>query len=167
MIPRRQVAVERDDLLLASWFGGGETSAGDDQVFDILSGKRKSDTVEFVSWETPEDLETVLPQVLRNTLQFSPNDSDSKALELSLGGENGEARTGLVLSTVTNLVPALRPRLGRYLVPFARNHGVLTLSIASFILSTGVNRSRTPEIRDAIRTCPAPRGISRSSTATR
>jgi len=86
MIPRRQGAGQRDDLLLASWFGGGETGAGDDQVFEILSGKRKSRTVEFVSWDTPAELEGLLPEVLRWTLEFDPDFEQWQAFGLSLGG---------------------------------------------------------------------------------
>lgn len=86
MIPRRQGASERDDLLLASWFGGGEASAGDDQVFEILSGRRTSDTVRFVSWESPDELEELLPGVLRETLGFDPEHDDCTALALSVGG---------------------------------------------------------------------------------
>ncbi|EAQ80564.1 ATP-dependent DNA helicase [Blastopirellula marina] len=86
MIPRRQGAGERDDLLLASWFGSGETSAGDDQVFEILSGKRKSETVEFVTWETPDELERKLPKVLRETLEFKAENEDWQAFSISLGG---------------------------------------------------------------------------------
>jgi len=56
-VPRRQGAGERDDLLLASWFGGSATGPGDDQVFEILSGERQSDTVKFVTWKTPDELE--------------------------------------------------------------------------------------------------------------
>ena len=86
MIPRRQGAGQRDDLLLASWFGGRETSAGDDQVFEILSGKRRSRTVEFVSWETPDELEGLLPEVLRRTIEFDPAFEEWQAFGLSLGG---------------------------------------------------------------------------------
>jgi hypothetical protein len=85
MIPRRQGASERDDLLLASWFGGGETSAGDDQVFEILSGKRKSETVQFISWETPDELEGRLPQVLHENLLFEPDKEEWQTFGLSLG----------------------------------------------------------------------------------
>ncbi len=85
-VPMRQGIGERDDLLLASWFGGGETSAGDDQVFEILSGKRTSDTVQFVSWETPDELEALLPDVLREVLNFDPKLEEWQAFELSLGG---------------------------------------------------------------------------------
>ena len=86
MIPRRPGAGRRDDLLLASWFGRGETSAGDDQVFEILSGTRTSQTVEFVSWETPDELQAVLPEVLRRTLEFDPNIEEWQAFGISLGG---------------------------------------------------------------------------------
>ncbi|MEZ6049310.1 MAG: AAA family ATPase [Planctomycetaceae bacterium] len=86
MIPRRQGAGERDDLLLASWFGGGETSAGDDQVFEILSGKRKSDTVQFVTWETPDELERELPKILSETLNFDAAIEEWQSFGLSLGG---------------------------------------------------------------------------------
>ncbi|MBN72085.1 MAG: RNA helicase [Gimesia sp.] len=90
MIPRRQGAGERDDLLLASWFGGGETSAGDDQVFEILSGKRKSETVQFVTWETPDELEKELPKVLSDSLGFDTNTEERQAFGLSLGGNEYE-----------------------------------------------------------------------------
>ena len=86
MIPRRQGAGERDDLLLASWFGGSETSAGDDQVFEILSGKRKSETVQFVTWETPDELEKVLYDVLRETLEFKPEFEEWQSFGISIGG---------------------------------------------------------------------------------
>ncbi|MEP7216886.1 MAG: AAA family ATPase [Anaerolineaceae bacterium] len=41
-VPRRQGAGERDDLQLASWFGGNGLDPGEDQVFEILAGKRSS-----------------------------------------------------------------------------------------------------------------------------
>ena len=86
MIPRRPGAGQRDDLLLASWFGRGETSVGDDQVFEILSGRRTSQTVEFVSWKTPDELQAVLPEILHRTLKFDPDIEEWQALGISLGG---------------------------------------------------------------------------------
>src|SRR5690606_30478612 len=41
-VPRRQGAGEREDLQLAAWFSGGPLSPGEDQVFEILAGKRAS-----------------------------------------------------------------------------------------------------------------------------
>ena len=85
-VPMRQGAGERDDLLLASWFGGGTTSAGDDQIFEILSSQRDSRTVQFVAWETPEELEKILPTVLATTLEFDPDIEEWQAFAVSLGG---------------------------------------------------------------------------------
>ena len=86
MIPRRQGSEKRDDLLLASWFGGGETSAGDDQVFDILSGKRSSKHLQFVTWQTPDELEKLLPKILREALNFDSDLKEPQAFGLTLGG---------------------------------------------------------------------------------
>jgi hypothetical protein len=86
-IPRRQGSGERDDLQLAAWFGGNVIAPGEDQVFEILSGKRKSQTVEFVSWETPEELEQGIPSVLGNKLGFDENVEDWKEFACKLGGQ--------------------------------------------------------------------------------
>ncbi|MCB0782218.1 MAG: AAA family ATPase, partial [Flavobacteriales bacterium] len=86
-ITRRQGGTKRDDLLLAQWFGGAEVPPGEDVVFDILSGKRASDTVRFVPWETVDELEKLLPDVLAEALEF-PEDKDEKlAFDLSLGAK--------------------------------------------------------------------------------
>ncbi len=86
-VPRRQGAGERDDLQLAGWFGGAATAPGEDQVFEILAGKRKSDHIHFVQWETPDDLEQLLPKVLAETLSFDPKREDWQAFALSLGAQ--------------------------------------------------------------------------------
>jgi hypothetical protein len=85
-VPRRQGAGEREDLQLAAWFGGGVLAPGEDQVFEILAGKRKSDTVQFVRWETPDELERVLPDVLSSALGFDSKLKEWQAFALSLGG---------------------------------------------------------------------------------
>lgn len=84
-IPRRQGAGERDDLQLASWFGGSANGPGDDQVFEILAGKRKSDTIHFVRWETPDELERAIPTLLAEHLAFDPAIEESKAFSLATG----------------------------------------------------------------------------------
>lgn len=89
MIPRRQGSGDRDDLVLASWFGGGESSAGDDEVFQILSGARESETVQFKTWETPAELQALLPNVLRDALEFAPELEDWQAFCKCLGGTQG------------------------------------------------------------------------------
>lgn len=85
-IPRRQGAGEREDLQLAAWFGGGSVGPGEDQIFEILAGRRKSETIEFVSWETPNDLERLLPEKLATTLKFDPSMKEWQAFACSLGG---------------------------------------------------------------------------------
>ena len=86
-IPRRQGVGERDDLQLAAWFGGVGTGPGDDQVFEILAGRRQSDTIRFVSWETPDELEQVLPIVLRDMLWNDSAREEWQSFALSLGGQ--------------------------------------------------------------------------------
>lgn len=86
-VPRRQGAGEREDLQLAAWFGGAGTGPGDDQVFEILAGRRTSDTIRFVSWETPDELEQALPDILKETLGFEPDQEEWQAFALSLGGQ--------------------------------------------------------------------------------
>lgn len=84
-IPRRQGAGERDDLQLASWFGGSTNGPGEDQVFEILAGKRQSDTIRFVRWETPEELERMIPGILAEHLRFDPSLEESKAFAVATG----------------------------------------------------------------------------------
>lgn len=85
-IPRRQGAGEREDLQLAAWFGGGALNPGDDRVFEILSGQRRSETVEFIRWEDPDELERCLPDALARNLNFDPSIEDWQAFAISLGG---------------------------------------------------------------------------------
>lgn len=85
-VPRRQGAGEREDLQLAAWYGSSILSPGDDQVFEILAGKRTSETIEFVRWETPSELEALLPATLARTLGFKSDQEEWQALAQSLGG---------------------------------------------------------------------------------
>ncbi len=85
-VPRRQGVGEREDLQLAAWFGGSVISPGEDQVFEILAGKRKSETVQFVRWETPDELDQLLPKVLADALGFDPKLAEWQSFAVSLGG---------------------------------------------------------------------------------
>ncbi|HVJ44295.1 MAG TPA: AAA family ATPase [Dongiaceae bacterium] len=85
-VPRRQGFGEREDLQLAAWFGGSALAPGEDQVFEILAGKRRGETVEFIHWETSDDLESLLPQTLAHTLKFGNELQEWQAFALSLGG---------------------------------------------------------------------------------
>lgn len=84
-VPRRQGSAERDDLQLAAWFGGGGTGPGDDEVFEILAGRKQSDYIRFFRWETPDELDALLPKVLAETLQFAPDKAEWQAFAASLG----------------------------------------------------------------------------------
>ncbi len=93
-VPRRQGSVARDDLQLAAWFGGAATAPGEDQVFEILAGRRTSEHIRFVQWETPDELEKCLTTVLSESLGFPPDREEWQSFALSLGGQldnNGSA----------------------------------------------------------------------------
>jgi hypothetical protein len=83
---RRQGAGEREDLQLAAWYGGSILSPGEDQIFEVLAGKRSSEKIEFVRWENPAELEALLPQTLSRTLGFKPDLEEWQAFAQSLGG---------------------------------------------------------------------------------
>jgi hypothetical protein len=85
-VPRRQGSGQREDLQLAAWFGGSVLEPGEDQVFEILAGKRVSDNLQFVTWETPDELEALLPVVLRDALAFDSSQEEWQAFACSLGG---------------------------------------------------------------------------------
>jgi hypothetical protein len=86
-VPRRQGSGDRDDLQLAAWFGGASTAPGDDQVFEILAGRRKSDHIRFVQWETPDELEQALPKIIAETLGFAPDKPEWQSFAVSLGAQ--------------------------------------------------------------------------------
>jgi hypothetical protein len=85
-VPRRQGAGEREDLQLAAWFGGGVLAPGEDEVFEILAGKRTSPHVQFVRWDKPDELETLVPKVFASGLGFDVNQEEWQAFASSLGG---------------------------------------------------------------------------------
>jgi hypothetical protein len=93
-VPRRQGAGEREDLQLAAWFGGSALSPGEDQVFEILAGKRSSETIEFVQWDSPAELEALLPKTLARVLAFAPDKEEWQSFAQSFGANldaNGSA----------------------------------------------------------------------------
>jgi hypothetical protein len=93
-IPRRQGAGERDDLQLAAWFGGMAMAPGEDRVFEILAGKRNSDNICFVKWETADELENALCLQMADKLGFQSNREEWQNLALTFGAfidRNGSA----------------------------------------------------------------------------
>lgn len=87
-VQRRQDTKERDldSIELAEWFGG-EPGPSHDRAFEILSRQRESETVKVVQWETPDDPQNLLPQILAEHLGFDKNADEALEFSRSLGGE--------------------------------------------------------------------------------
>lgn len=158
MIPRRQGAGERDDLLLASWFGGGDTSAGDDEVFDILSGRRESETIQFVTWETPDELEEQIPIVLREALKFDPDLEEWQAFGKSVGGSEWNGSIWFNSQYKDREGSGLAAEAWQILSPVRQKPwGVDTLNrfIHSYYKETQIEQARNP---GRYRSIPSPKG---------
>jgi ATP-dependent exoDNAse (exonuclease V) alpha subunit len=67
-ILRRQAGQERKDRQLANWFSGNPVGSGDDDIFDALS--QPDTNMEFLEWNSPEELQTSLLQVLVKELEI-------------------------------------------------------------------------------------------------
>ncbi len=87
-VQRRQDASSQnqDGIELAEWFGG-EPGPNHDSAFEILSGQRESETVKVVQWDTPDDLQNLLPQILAEHLGFDKNADETLEFSRSLGGQ--------------------------------------------------------------------------------
>lgn len=85
-IPRRQAAGDSDALDLAGWFGG-EPTPGHDRILEVLSDKRASGTVKVMYWETVDDLNRKLPDVLAEQLGFVPKADEVLEFAKSFGGQ--------------------------------------------------------------------------------
>lgn len=82
-IRRRQAGQERKDLQLAEWFSGRPLGAGEDDVFDTVV-REGSEHIQFVQWETPEEFERSLLDVLVKELKLK-DAHDEQGFDLSLG----------------------------------------------------------------------------------
>ena len=87
-VQRRQDTKARglDGIELAEWFGG-EPGPSHDRAFEILSGQRESETVNVVQWESPDELQNSLPQILAEHLGFDKNADEALEFSRSLGGQ--------------------------------------------------------------------------------
>ena len=85
-VPRRQDVQDWDGLELAEWFGG-EPGPNHDGVFDILSGRRESETVKVVRWDSGDDLKEQLPKVISDNLEFDKAEDEQLQFAESLGGQ--------------------------------------------------------------------------------
>ena len=92
IVPRRydqdgpeKAAHERDDLELADWFGN-EPGPNHDSVFEIVSGHRQSETIKVETWDTADELEDIIPRVLKECLDFDEEQDEVLEFSKSLGG---------------------------------------------------------------------------------
>lgn len=84
----RHAGQNRDDLQLAEWFSGKDMAPGNDDVFSRISSAGASDYVRVVAWETPEEFELKLQQVLVEELGLDGTDGQI-GFEVTLGGNKG------------------------------------------------------------------------------
>ena len=81
-IERRQIGDARPDLRLARWFSGMPPSAGEDDIF--ASGDDEHSTIRFVAWDTPEEFQQKLLEVLTTELGLI-NSEDQRGFNRKLG----------------------------------------------------------------------------------
>jgi ATP-dependent exoDNAse (exonuclease V) alpha subunit len=84
-INHRQIGQERQDLQLAAWFSGRPMDPGEDEIFyDLIQGNG-SQHLEFVRWDTPEEFQSRLMEVLVKELGLKGKD-DIRGFNMYLGG---------------------------------------------------------------------------------
>ena len=88
-VPRRQGTRDRDDLALASWFGG-EHNPSQDSVFEILAGHRSSANLKIYTWDAADELIDKLPKILSEQLGFDPQADETLEFSRTLGGTVSE-----------------------------------------------------------------------------
>jgi energy-coupling factor transporter ATP-binding protein EcfA2 len=88
-IPRRQMGSTRADLLLASWFCGSDDPSSD-EIWDRLETEQMEE-LRFVSWDTEQQLQDKLLDVLVEELSLAGQD-DELGFGLSLGGSEHNKR---------------------------------------------------------------------------
>src|SRR5439155_11699290 len=84
-IRRRQQGEDRKDIQLADWFSGRPLAPGEDEIFDLVAQTRSEKHIDFVQWETPEDLQSQLLNHLVQELRLA-NSNDVQGFSLRLGG---------------------------------------------------------------------------------
>ena len=91
-IRHRQAGEEREDLQLAEWFSGSSIPPGEDDVFEKVITAGQSPHVRFEQWETPDDLRSLLIDVLVDELKHTDGTralkgpEDTAGFDATLGG---------------------------------------------------------------------------------
>lgn len=81
-IERRQVGADRPDLRLARWFSAGSPGPGEDDIFDAADDEHGA--IGFVRWDSPDDFQTKLLQVLVRELELTDS-YDQRGFNRALG----------------------------------------------------------------------------------
>jgi len=84
-VRRRQAGHDRKDLQLADWFSGCPMSPGEDEIFDTIVKSDASNHIRFVQWDTPEEFQARLMDLLVKELKLKDAD-DIRGFGLCLGG---------------------------------------------------------------------------------
>lgn len=74
---RRQNGEERDDLALATWFGGGELAAGADDIWDRLRAEEQMPTLRHVSWAGGSFIEAIGRLIAEEVLPGTSSDIEN------------------------------------------------------------------------------------------
>ncbi len=91
-VRRRQGGMLREDVQLASWFGGEPLEPGEDEILSKVLFNENSNFIAFRSWSTPEQFKTLLLATLCEELE-SHSKNYIEAFELSFGAtKDGEYR---------------------------------------------------------------------------
>ncbi|MCK4232357.1 AAA family ATPase, partial [candidate division WOR-3 bacterium] len=83
-VRRRQEGRLREDLQLAEWFSGAPLEPGEDDVFYKVVKAGASEHVRFLRWDTPEEFQEQLIEVLFEELGLD-GPEDVERFDLSLG----------------------------------------------------------------------------------
>ncbi|MGN6400481.1 MAG: ATP-dependent DNA helicase [Flavisolibacter sp.] len=87
-VKRRQGGLDREDLQLADWFGGGSLDVVADDVFNKIKPDFKSEYLRLVAFESEFDFPEVFDKVLYEELKIDENDIE-KSFSRILGSEDG------------------------------------------------------------------------------
>jgi energy-coupling factor transporter ATP-binding protein EcfA2 len=84
-VSRRQGGSNRDDVLLAQWFGDGETGAGSDSVWERLRTDTTSSHVVYRPWNDGDIVKSI-DDVLSELVDWTKHEDRETAFKLSYGG---------------------------------------------------------------------------------
>jgi ATP-dependent exoDNAse (exonuclease V) alpha subunit len=79
----RQGGQDRGDVRLAEWYSGRPVDPGEDEFFDAAVMERDSEHLRFVQWDSAEELDSLIKQILSEELEID----SSETFEISLGGQ--------------------------------------------------------------------------------